>query len=348
MRACARVLAGAAAIVLVQTSSSAQSAGDVFAGKTITIVVGYDAGGGYDQYARLFANHASSHIPGRSALVVRNMPGAGSLRSANFLFNVAPKDGTTIGTFGQNLPMHQATGGANVEYDSVSFNWLGNFSSEINVVTVWHTTRINSIQDVMKRELTVGATAPNSTSFLFPTIMNNILGTKFKIIVGYPGGQSIPLAMERGEVGGRGSESWSALLSLRRDWLKEGKVKVLVQIGLQRHPGIPDVPLMSDLAKTEEDKRVLELLSSSTAIGRPLVAPPSVSSSVVAVLRQAFDRTVRDPAFVAEAERAGLELESTSGEELQKIVTQIMSTPKHIIANAQKAQTSGEIIQLKK
>lgn len=348
MQRCARFLVAPAAIVLVQTSLSAQTPGDVFSGKTIAIVVGYDAGGGYDQYARLFANHASSHVPGRPALVVRNMPGAGSLRAANFLFNVAPKDGTTIGTFGQNLPMHQATGGANVEYDSPRFNWLGNFSSEINVVTVWHTTGINSIQDVMTRELTVGATAPNSTSFLFPTIMNNVLGTKFKIIVGYPGGQSIPLAMERGEVGGRGSESWSALSSLRKDWLKEGKVKVLVQIGLQRHPGLPDVPLMSDLAKTEEDRKVLELLSSSTAIGRPLVAPPGVSGPVVAVLRQGFDRAVRDPAFVAEAERAGLELEPASGEELQKIVAQIMGTPKHIIANAQEAQKSGQITQLKK
>lgn len=334
-------LAGCLAFVLGALSavpSRSEAVGDFYRGKTITLIVGYEAGGGYDQYARLFARYAGSYIPGNPNLIVRNMPGAGSLRAANYLYNAAPKDGTVIGTFGQNLPMHQVTGGENVEFDAARFNWIGNFSPEVNVVTAWHTTGVKTIQDVMERELVVGASAPNSTSFLFPTIMNNVLGTKFRIIAGYPGGQSIPLAMERGEVGGRGSESWSALASLRKDWLREGKVRVLVQIGLKRDPELPDVPLMSELAKSDEDRQILEILSSSTMIGRPLVAPPGVPEKIVSALRDAFNATVNDKEFRAEAERADIALDPVSGEDLQAIVLKITQAPKAIIDKAKEVQ----------
>lgn len=333
------------AILIGATEAGADSNADFYQDKTISVTIGYEAGGGYDQYARLFARYAGRHIPGEPSLVPRNMPGGGSLRAANYLFNAAPRDGTVLGMFGQNLPMYQATSGENVEYDARRFNWIGNMGAEVNVITAWHTAGIQTIQDVMERELPVGATGVSSTSVLFPTLMNNVLGTKFRIITGYPGGQSISLAIERGEVGGRGSESWSALHSLHKDWLEQKKIYVLVQIGLRREPAISHVPLMTELAKSDEDRQILELFSSATAIGRPIVAPPDVPEDRISILRKAFDALMQQKDFRTEADKARIEINPVSGEELQQIVAKIVNAPKEVIAKAKEAQKPRGLIE---
>jgi tripartite-type tricarboxylate transporter receptor subunit TctC len=307
--------------------AAAQTVEEFYKGKTIDLVISFTAGGGYDAYARLMARHIGDHIPGKPTIVPRNMPGGGGRVAGNYLYNVARKDGTVLAVIDQSLALEQARGDKTIQFDAVKFNWIGNPAAENNTTVTWHTSPVKTIEDAKKQEVPIGATG-NNTSAQFPKAMNALVGTKFKVVYGYPGGNDINLAMERGEVAGRGSNSWGSWKGTRPDWIRDKKINILVQIGLKKTADLPDVPLLMDLASNPEDKAVLRLLSSPTAIGRPLLAPPGVPADRVKALRAAFDAMLKDPAFIEEAKKQNLDIEPVPGEELQQIVAEIAGAPK--------------------
>jgi tripartite-type tricarboxylate transporter receptor subunit TctC len=326
----------AALAMPAMSQSAAQSVADFYRGKTVTMAVGTSPGGDYDLRMRMVGRYLGKYIPGNPTVVATNMPGAGQMLVANWLANVAPKDGTAIVALSQNMAVHQATGAAGVRYDVRQFHWIGNTTDTPNVTNAWHTTGIHTIQDVMQRELVVGATGTASGSFLYPYALNQLVGTKFKIVTGYPGGNDVNLAMERGEVGGRGSNSWASWKSTRPQWLAEKKVIVLVQVGVKRSPELPDIPTLQDLAKNEPDRQVLTFISADTAISRPLVTSAGVPPERVDALRRAFDAAMKDPEFLAEAEKSKTDISPMTGEEAQKIAEATINAPADVRSRASK------------
>ena len=307
----------------------AQTPEQFYQGRKMDMVIGYSAGGTYDLYARLVARHLGAYMPGSPTIVPRNMPGGGSRTAVAWVFSVAPKDGSVLATADQSLAIAQALGDPQIRFDVTKLVYIGNPARVYNTTAAWHTSGVKTIEDAMKQEVTVGATG-GSTSSQYPKAMNALIGTRFKIILGYPGGNDINLAMERGEVAVRGSNSWGAWKATRPDWLRDGKINILVQIGLEKSPDLPNVPLLMDLGKTEEDRAVLKLLSSPTAIGRPIFTNPGVPEDRVKTLRAAFNAMVKDPKFIAEAQRENFEIDPVSGEEVQKIVAEIVSAPEGV------------------
>jgi tripartite-type tricarboxylate transporter receptor subunit TctC len=316
----------ASALLASVAAAQAQSVEDFYKGKKVDIVIGFTVGGGYDAYARLVARHMGEHIPGKPTMVPRNMTGAGSRIAAAFIHGVAPKDGTAMGIADQSIPLEQALGDAGVKFDSREFNWIGNPNADNNVLSTWHTSPVKTIEDAKKIEATMGATGYN-TSSQYPTVLNAIAGTKFKVILGYPGGNEINMAMERGEVAGRGSNAWASYKSTRPDWIKENKINILVQIGLRKAPDLPNVPLLMDVASNDLDRAAMRLLSAPTTIGRPFFAPPNVPADRVKALRAAFASMIKDKAFLEEARKLNLDIDFVPGEELQKIVADIIDAP---------------------
>ena len=307
----------------------ALGAENFYQGKTIDVVIGYSAGATYDIYARIVARHISKHVPGNPRLVPRNLAGAGSRTALNYVYQIGPQDGTVIGTADQSLAVEQAMGDKKLVIDVNRLFWIGNPVVSNNTTVAWHTSGVRTIADVQAREVSVGATGA-STSSQYPMAMNALLGTKFKVILGYPGANDINLAMERGEVAAKGSDSWAAWKATRPEWLKEKKINILVQIGLTASPEMPGVPLLMDLGKTPEDREVLKLLSSSVGVGRPLFVGPQVPIDRVTALRDAFDKTMADPEFIADARDLKLDISPVSGRDVQKLVSDIVSTPENV------------------
>jgi len=335
MRSMARLGASAlAACVLTASPSAADPVAEFYRGKTLSMVVATSPGGDYDARGRLLARHMGRHLPGQPAIIVRNMPGAVGLQAANWLATQAPRDGTVLHMIMQNMSAHQALGGHGVEFDTRRFFWIGNTTDSPNVINSWHTTGIRTIEEVKTRELIVGAPGTATASVYYPKVMNALVGTKFKIVSGYPGGNDVNLAMERGEVGGRGANSWASWKSTRPQWIAENKIHILVQIGLKRHPELADVPLLTELATNEEDRQVLAFISADTGITRAVVTTPEVPPERVAALRRAFDATMKDPEFLAEAERAKMDISPTIGEEVQRVAASIVDTPSAVLARA--------------
>ncbi len=308
-------------------AASGQSVADFYRGKKIDLIIGYSSGGTYDLYARLVARHLGRHIPGNPLIVPRNMPGAGSRTAVTWVANIAPRDGTVLATADQSLSLQQAAGDQRIKFDTTKLIYIGNPNVENNTTVTWHASGIKTIEDANRREVTMGATG-GSTSSQYPKAMNALLGTKFKIILGYPGGNDINLAMERGEVDGRGSNSWASWKATRPHWLAEKKINILVQIGLKKAPDLPDVPLLMELGTNAEDRALLRLLSASTEIGRPIFTTPGVPAERVAALRAAFDAMLRDKAFLDEAKRLNFDIDAVSGEAMQKLVAEIVGMPK--------------------
>ena len=304
-----------------------QSIEDFYRGRKLDMVIGYSPGGTYDLYARLVARYLGNYIPGKPLIVPRNLPGAGSRTVVNWITHIAPKDGTVLATADQSLSLQQAVGDKRINFDTTKLIYIGNPNVENNTTAAWHTSGIKTIDDAKKREVTVGATG-GSTSSQYPKAMNALLGTKFKIILGYPGGNDVNLALERGEVEVRGSNSWTSWKATRPDWIAEKKINILVQIGLAKAADLPDVPLLMDLAANEDDRRLLRVLSASTHIGRPIFTTPDAPPERVAVLRQAFNAMVRDPAFLEAAKRERFDIDPTTGEAMQKLVAEIVAIPK--------------------
>ena len=315
----------AMALITVAAPTKADTAANFYRGKQMTLIISSGVGGGYDLYARLVAQYMSHFIPGHPVIVPKNMPGAAAAVAAQYMYNVAPKDGLTIATLGQNLPLAQILQPGLLHFDMSKFNWIGNVDEDNNVTIAWHTSGIKTIQDVFTKELIIGAQGINSTSEQYPLVMNNVLGTKFRIITGFSGTQSIALAIERGEVNGLGSDSWATIRAEKRQWIRDKKIRVLVQIGRKREPDLPNVPLLTDLAQNRAERKVFEFISAGTVIGRPILTTPGVPPDRVALLRKAFNETMKDPAFLAAARRAHLSIKPVSGVDLQNYVARIVA-----------------------
>ena len=307
---------------------------DFYRGRTIDFTVPGSPGGDYDLRARMVARHLGKHIPGQPQIVVRNMPGGIGIAAGNHLANAAPRDGSVITIVFQNMPILQAIGAPGIQFDARTFNWIGNTTDGPNVINSWHTTGVTKIEQVYDKELIVGASGTGSGGYVYPAAMNALLGTKFKIVGGYPGGNEINLAMEKGEVGGRGSNSWASWKSGHPHWIADKKIHILVQIALKRAPDLPDVPLMHELAKNEEDRQVLRFLSSDMGIARAIATTPGAPPERVAALRKAFQDMLRDPAFIAETDKAQMEIAPSTGDEAQKVAASMLNMPASVIARA--------------
>jgi tripartite-type tricarboxylate transporter receptor subunit TctC len=299
-----------------------------YAGKTVRLVVGYTPGGGYDTYARLLAAHIGKNIPGTPTVIVENMDGAGSLKAANYLFTTAPKDGTVFGTFGRGLPASELLGDADVAFKSTQFNWMGSMNDEVSVCVVRSDSKTKTFQDALTNTVRIGATGPDDDTGFFPRFLNGLIGAKFDLKVGYPGGNDVNLAIDRGEVEGRCGFSWSSLVSTRQNWLDTKFINILVQMSLNKHPDIPSsVPLIMDYMTTAEQKQLAEVVFSRQTMGRPYAIPPGVPEARVQALRDAFDKTMKDAAFLDDAKKAKQELNPKNGKDIQAIVEKIFQTP---------------------
>lgn len=306
---------------------------EFFKGKQITLIIGYNPGGSYDIYSRLAAALLPRYIPGHPRIVPQNMPGVGSAKAGDYLFNQASRDGLTLGVIGQQLVLSQALSNASVRFDIRKFQWLGRFTSGGEVMAIWHTSPTKTLADAMNRETTLAATSAGSNSDSFPLLMNRLAGTNFRIIKGYGGTNGTILAMERGETEAAHA-TVEQLLVGRRDWLRDKKAAVLVQYAMERHPAFPDAPAMSEFGRTPLDKQVLALFAGTADIGRAIMLPPEVPPERVAVLRKAFDAMLGDPAFQQELEQRNLEFEPMSGAELQKRVLALLSVPPDVVTHA--------------
>lgn len=309
---------------------------DFYANKTITIVTSTGAGGGYDLIARTLARYMPQYLPGNPKMIVQNMPGGGHMLATNFMYNVAPKDGTHMATVNQNIPSQQVFGAKGVRYDARRFNWIGSLDNPNVVITVWHDAGVDTIGDAMKRDVITGATGDGSSAYRFPVVMNKVLGTRFKMVKGYKSGPEVFLAMQRGEVQARGS-GYQALVQQYPEWITEKKVKFIVQIGRTREKEIPDVPLWTELAKTEEQRQILQMVTATVSLGRPFLVPPDVPSERVALLRKAFDEAVKSKEFLEEAERQNFVATGINGEQAAKIVEETINAPPEIVAKAKEA-----------
>jgi len=326
-------IASAALACAGVVSAQAQPAVEFYKGKTISLVISSSAGGGYDVLARTISRHLPKHIPGAPTIAVRNMPGAGGIVATNFLYNLAPKDGLTIGGVQNNTPFEPLLGTKEAEYDPKKFNWLGSPSFETGLLIAWHTVPISSVDEARKKELTVSSSGANSTPSFYARLLNELLGLKLKIVVGYPGQSESFIAMERGEVDGYPSIFWSSLSSTRPDWIKTGKVKYIVQYGPENEPGAGKTPNVMDFLTKDDDKLLLKAAIAPLALGRPYIAPPGVPVDRVELLQQAMMATFKDPEFLAEAEKLNLGVNvPRSAEETKRIVDEAYATPPAIVA----------------
>lgn len=318
---------GASALFLSAAPSLGQSDAEFYKGKQITMIVGSSTGGGYDAQGRLVARHLGKHLPGNPGFIVQNMPGAGSLQAANHLYTLAAKDGTVIGIIQRGMLTAKLTSPQGVRFEVEKFNWIGNLASETAVTVVWHDSPIKTVEDLFKQETIVGGTGPTIDTETTPRLYNALIGTKFRVVGGYPGTNEVLLAMERGEVMGLGDWSWSNVKTRRPEFLSEKKIRVLIQGALQKEPDLPDVPLALDFVKNDDDRKVMELFLAQKAVARPLVAPPDLPASRVAALRAALMAMAKDKEFIADAGKTKLEIDITSGEAVDAVVQRIVATP---------------------
>jgi tripartite-type tricarboxylate transporter receptor subunit TctC len=344
----ARVLvaAGALAIGLLaglagMGGARAQSVDAFYRGRTVTIVIGFGIGGGYDVGARVLARHLGKHIPGNPTVVAQNMPGAGSLRAANYLYNVAPKDGSTIGVFARGMAMEPLIGTGDARFDSRKFTWLGSATNEVSVCATFEGSKVKTWDDALRIPFTVGGDGPATDPDIFSIMLKNVFGAKLRLVSGYPGGADITLALERGEIDGRCGWTWSSVRLQRPDWIGTGKLNLLIQLAMQKSPELPDVPLIMDLAVTERQRRIVAMIIGRQPMGRPLVAPPGIPVDRKEALRKAFDSTMADPDFVAEATARSLEVNPVKGAVLDGLVDELYAMPPAITAEVRAIIAQG-------
>jgi tripartite-type tricarboxylate transporter receptor subunit TctC len=319
-------------------TAAADPIADFYRGKQMQILVRSAPGGSFDLYSRLVANHMMKYIPGHPTFVLRHMTGAAGIQAVNYMENVAPQDGTVMTIVNNGLPVDQALGLAEgMKADMAALNWLGNISSSNEVMVVWHTAPAKTFAEAKVTPLIIGAAAFSSVGTKFGAVTNNLLGTKFKIIYGYPGGAPLNLAMERGEIQGRASGVWATVKATTPQWITEKKINVLFQVGLKREPDLADVPLLMELAETAEHHPIFDFITKGALVGRPFAVGSGVPKERVAALRQAFDKAVVDPDFRAEAARLNAEVGPVAGSELQQLVIDIVRAPAEIRARAKKA-----------
>lgn len=296
----------------------AQPADGVFARKTITMTVGYAPGGSYDLYARIVSRHLGRHLPGQPSVVPQNMPGAGSLQAANYLYKVAPKDGSAIAVVAETLPTEQALQNPGVQYDAARFTYIGRIASSNNIQLVWHTSKAQSAEETRTIPMTVAGTGPANLAETVPKVLNAVAGTQFKVVSGYASSGPAMLAMERGEVDGTGT-SWAIVKAQKMDWIREKKAKIILQFLPERAADLPDVPALLEFARTDEDKQLLSLYASGGALGRYVIGPPDMAAEPTKALRAGFAAMVKDPEFLAEAQKANLDVEPAPPADLEAV-----------------------------
>jgi tripartite-type tricarboxylate transporter receptor subunit TctC len=330
------VLYTCAGAVTCSQTADAQSVSRFYSGKTITMVVGSDVGGGYDLTARTVARHLGRHIPGNPAIVVQNRPGAGAILASNYVYEIAPGDGTVIGAVQRPIPFQVLFGDAGVRFDVRKMQWIGSTTNELGVLVAWHTAPHQSIDDLFKREMVVGGSGVSADTEFLPRAMNNVLGTRFKIVGGYKGQAQIVLAMQRGEVHGTANWSFSDIEKGHADWLRDRKIRILLQLGLTRSesPVLRDVPLIMDIGRSDEQRSVFRILMGMKAMGRPFFVAPGVPKDRADALRTAFMETMRDPNFLAEAAKTLGDIDPMSGPEMQQIIAEVQALPAEVIAKA--------------
>ncbi len=327
---------------LAPSPGRADDVADFYRGKTVTMIVGYSAGGGYDIYARAVARHMSEHITGAPKVIVQNMPGAGSIASANYLYNVAAKDGTVFGTFGRGVPMEPLIGAAKVQYDASKFTWIGSAANELSVCAVTQRSQVKTWEDVTRKDAAVGGEGSGSDPDTYAMMVRGLFGARFRIVTGYPGGNDMTLAIERGEIDGRCGWSWGSIKATRPDWTSgPNRLNVLLVMSTERSEELPGVPTVLEKASTDRDRDIVRLIVSRQTVARPFAAPPGVPSARRDALRKAFMATLNDPVFLADAKAASLEISPLSGEEVEKLIGDLYKAPAESIAQARAAIASG-------
>jgi tripartite-type tricarboxylate transporter receptor subunit TctC len=332
-----------ACLAMLLSATAARAAGsveDFYRGKTISLIVSSSTGGGYDTLARMLSKYLTRHIPGQPTIVIRNMPGAGGIVATNHLYSIAAKDGTVIGAVQNNTPFEPLFGTKEATYDPTKFNWLGSPSVETSIVTIWHNSPADTIEDAKVTELKMGSSGANSTPSFYARILNETLGLKLKLIIGYPGQNDALLAMERGEIDGYPSAFYNSLMATRPTWIADKKVKLLLQYGAEKEKHLPNVPFIFDLLKSDEDRLLWRAAVGPIATGRPYLLPPGVPPERIDALRKAFWESITDPEFLAEQERANLGADTPrTGEQIQDIIVQSYKSPPAVIARLKKLLT---------
>lgn len=327
---------------LLALPGGAALAQDFYAGKTINITCASAPGGSYDAYARLIARHYGNAIAGKPSVVVKNLPGAGGIKAAQHTYSVVVKDGTELGAPLNTVPVTLLLEPGKFPLKAEEFVWIGSAASPANVLAVWHTTGVKTVADAKKVETTIGSTNPGTTKEMFPLLANRLLGTKFRVINGYLGGAEINLAIERGELQGHGANSWVSYQFQNSDWVRDSKIVPLFQVTFERDATLPTVPTLMELAQSDEQKKIMLILTTTEAIGRPLMAPPGIPAERAQLLRRAFDAAMTNKALLADAEKAGLEIGPTTGERLQEMVQVMMASPPDIVEKYKSAVASGK------
>lgn len=321
---------------MILSAFTEAGADDFYKGKQIRLVISNVPGGAFDIAARLVAQHMARHIPGNPIIVSQNMQGATGLIASNYIYNIAPKDGTVIAAAHPSLPVRQIFGDENVKYDAAKLQWIGSPQSSPELIAVFHTAPIKTIDEAKIKEVVLGATTVRANSAVVAALSNNLIGTKFRLALGYSG-SDVDLAVERGEVHGRAGQNWGGWNSTRPDWVRDKKLIILAQFGLKPDPALPDVPMMTDLVPDTKSRQIMRLFASQNDLGKPLYVVPEVPRDRVLILRRAFNATMNDPTFIAGAKRQKFEVNATSGEELDQIVAEIVAMPEALRAEAEKA-----------
>jgi tripartite-type tricarboxylate transporter receptor subunit TctC len=316
---------------------------DFFEGKQVRIIVGTGTGGGYDTYARLVARHLGNHIPGKPTFVVENMPGASGIKATNYLYETAPKDGTVLATFNNAIPFYQTIKQPGIRFKSEELSWIGSLTQTATVIAITNRAGVKNIEEAKHKQVIIGATGAAGSKATHPTMLNNLLGTKFKVVAGYASSKPVMLAMERDEVQGDGGNPWSSWQIAKPDWIKDGTLVPLVQIGLKKEPDLPHVPLLPELAQNDEQRAIFNFICAPVAIQQPFAGPPGIPKDRVEVLRRGFDAMTKDPAFIAEVEKLKLDLAPLPGAEVEKIARSIVQTPADVVRKAQAAMVSKDI-----
>lgn len=325
-------LAAAAMLATVWSGAvAAQTASEFYNGKTITIVIGYGPGGGFDTYARVFADHLQRHLPGVRTVVPQNMPGAGSMKAATYVYNVANQDGTVLGIFNENIPLNYVLEPKSVKFDTRTFQWIGRLGTRPTLGIAWHTTGVKIIQDATRKEVVMGSTGGNDYGSQLARALNAFVGTRFRPIHGYNGTKEIYLAIQREEVSGLNFAAADELTGSQSDWLEKKLVHVLHINGVVRLPEFPDVPTIVELAQNDEQRQIMMFLASKIEVGRSFAAGPKVPADRVAVLRQAFEAAVRDPALIADAKRRSVNVQPMSGPDLEKLIAAATEMPESVV-----------------
>jgi tripartite-type tricarboxylate transporter receptor subunit TctC len=331
-----RLVAAALVFTAAAGTAGAQSVEDFYKGKSINLVIGFSVGGGYDLYARHLARHMGKHIPGKPAIVPQNQPGAGSLKAANYIYSAAPKDGTAFGTFARTTGINPLleTGAT---FDGTKFGWLGSVTNDISTCVTWHTSAVKTWDDFLSKPSTLGGQGPSSEPDIFANLYKNVFGAKVKLVAGYPGTNEITLAMERGEVDGLCGLSWSTIKTRHAQQLKEKKINIIVQAAFKKVPEMGNVPLVVDLTKDTEKLQILKLFLAAQEMARPFATPPGIPEDRKAALVAAFDATMKDPEFLAEAAKLNIDVNPVSGASIDKLLAELYATPKDVLAKAGQA-----------